>query len=33
MIDNYRHNGNFYNMDEDEFYNILLMYKDRYIRS
>ena len=30
MIDTYRHNGNFYNMDEDEFYNMLLMYKDRY---
>ena len=31
MIDTYRHNGNFYNMDEDEFYNMLLMYKDRYL--
>ena len=30
MIDTYRHNGNFYNMNEDEFYNMLLMYKDRY---
>ena len=29
MIDTYRHNGNFYNMDEDEFYYMLLMYKDR----
>ena len=30
MIDTYRHNGNFYNMNEDEFYNMLLMYRDRY---
>lgn len=30
MIDTYRHNGNFYNMTEEEFYNMLLMYKDRY---
>ena len=30
MIDTYRHNGSFYNMTEEEFYNMLLMYKDRY---
>ena len=30
MIDTYRHNGSFYNMNKDEFYNLLLMYKDRY---
>lgn len=30
MIDTYRHNGNFYNMSTDEFYNLLIMYKDRY---
>jgi len=30
MIDTYRHNGNFYNMDENEFYNLLLMYRNRY---
>lgn len=30
MIDTYRHNGNFYNMDENEFYNMILMYKGRY---
>ena len=31
MIDTYRHNGNFYNMSEDEFYNMFLMYKNRYV--
>ena len=30
MIDTYRHNGNFYNMNENEFYNLFLMYKNRY---
>lgn len=30
MIDTHRHDGNFYNMNDDEFYNMLLMYKDRY---
>lgn len=30
MIDTYRHNGNFYNMSENEFYNMFLMYKHRY---
>lgn len=30
MIDTYRHNGNFYNMSEDEFKNMFSMYKDRY---
>ena len=31
MIDTYRHDGNFYNMSENEFYHMLLMYKDRYL--
>ncbi|WP_296644880.1 galactose-1-phosphate uridylyltransferase [Romboutsia sp. 13368] len=30
MIDTYRHNGSFYNMSEDEFYNMFLMYRNRY---
>jgi UDPglucose--hexose-1-phosphate uridylyltransferase len=30
MIDTYRHNGSFYNMSEKEFYNMFLMYKNRY---
>lgn len=30
MIDTYRHNGNFYNMDEKEFENLFKMYKNRY---
>ncbi len=31
MIENYRHNGTFYNMTEKEFNNMFLMYKNRYI--
>ena len=31
IIDNYKHNANFYNMSEEEFYYLLLMYKNRYI--
>lgn len=31
IIDTYKHNGNFFNMEEDEFYNLLLMYKKRFI--
>ena len=31
MIDTYRHDGNFYNMTANEFYHMLLMYKDRYL--
>lgn len=30
MIDTYRHNGNFYNMSEEEFKNMFRMYKHRY---
>ncbi|RDY24723.1 DUF4931 domain-containing protein [Romboutsia maritimum] len=30
MIDTYRHNGNFYNMTEEEFKNLFVMYKNRY---
>ncbi|MGL4914637.1 MAG: galactose-1-phosphate uridylyltransferase [Romboutsia sp.] len=30
MIDTYRHNGNFYNMNEKEFENLIKMYKNRY---
>ncbi len=30
MIDTYRHNGSFYDMSEDEFENLFIMYKDRY---
>lgn len=30
MIDNYKHNSNFYNMSEIDFYNMLSMYKNRY---
>lgn len=30
MIDNYNHNTNFYNMNVKEFYNMLIMYKNRY---
>lgn len=30
IIDTYKHNGNFYNMIEEEFYNLLLMYKIRF---
>ena len=31
IIDTYKHNGSFYNMNEDEFYNLILAYKNRYI--
>ena len=31
MIDTNRHNGNFYNMSEEEFFYLLKMYKDRYV--
>lgn len=31
IIDTYRHNGSFYNMSEDEFFNLFKMYKNRYI--
>lgn len=27
IIDTYKHNGNFFNMTEEDFYNLLLMYK------
>ncbi|MGL5752342.1 MAG: galactose-1-phosphate uridylyltransferase [Paraclostridium sp.] len=30
MIDTHRHNGAFYNMSKDEFYNMFKMYKNRY---
>lgn len=30
MIDTYRHNGSFYNMNIKEFENLFTMYKDRY---
>ncbi|MEG2786578.1 MAG: DUF4921 family protein [Romboutsia sp.] len=30
MIDNYRHNSSFYNMNEKEFNNMFLMYQNRY---
>ena len=30
IIDTHRHNGSFYNMSENEFYNMILMYKHRY---
>lgn len=30
MIDTYRHNGTFYNMSEEEFKNLFIMYKHRY---
>ncbi len=30
IIDTYKHNGNFYNMNEEEFYNLLLVYKKRF---
>ncbi len=30
IIDNYKHNANFFNMTEDEFYYLLLMYKKRF---
>lgn len=30
IIDTYKHNGNFYNMNTEQFYNLLLMYKERY---
>lgn len=31
IIDTYKHNGNFFNMKEEEFYYLLLMYKNRFI--
>lgn len=31
MIDTYRHDGNFFNMSEKEFINLLIMYRNRYI--
>lgn len=31
IIDTYKHNGNFFNMDEEEFYYLLLMYKKKFI--
>ncbi|WP_297133516.1 galactose-1-phosphate uridylyltransferase [Terrisporobacter sp.] len=31
IIDTYKHNSSFYNMEEGEFYNLLLTYKNRYI--
>lgn len=30
MIDTYRHNGDFYNMNEKEYYNMFKMYQNRY---
>lgn len=30
IIDTYKHNGNFFNMNEEEFYYLLLMYKKRF---
>ena len=30
IIDTYKHNGNFFNMNEEEFYYLLLMYKRRF---
>lgn len=30
MVETYRHDGNFYNMKNNEFYNMFIMYKDRY---
>lgn len=30
IIDTYKHNGNFFNMSEEEFYYLLLMYKKRF---
>ncbi len=30
LIDTYRHNGNFYNMNQIEYENMLIMYIDRY---
>lgn len=30
IIDTYKHNGNFFNMTQEEFYNLLLVYKDRF---
>ena len=30
IIDTYKHNGNFFNMNEEEFYNLLSMYKKRF---
>ncbi len=30
MIDTYRHNGNFYNMNKDEYINLFKMYQNRY---
>lgn len=30
IIDTYRHNGNFYNMSEEEFYNMFKIYQNRY---
>lgn len=31
IIDTYKHDGNFYNMNEEEFYNLILAYRNRYI--
>ena len=30
IIDTYKHNGSFFNMSEEEFYYLLLMYKNRF---
>ena len=30
IIDTYKHNGNFFNMSQEEFYYLLLMYKNRF---
>lgn len=30
IIDTYKHNGNFFNMKEEEFYDLLVMYKNRF---
>ena len=30
IIETYKHNGNFFNMTEEEFYNVLIIYKNRF---